>query len=240
ICTGVSFMRLLFYFAQSRFPSLLVITILLAIIHHPGYASLPACGLGEKHIDWNPAPQNHNPRFEQSSVANTHGRTQARSRLPMLSYPRPRAGSDAYPMAQSPTIRIITLDESNRPAAAVRLELRRAGAVVGAAVTNEKGEAEFPLPAPGDYEIAAAKEEFETLIQSDLTVAAGAPLEVRFIMVPKIKIGEKIEVTASAASTTPLEQGASPSTDLQRQTVRDSAERATNASDTLRLVHRLS
>src|SRR5882672_1392544 len=117
--------------------------------------------------------------------------------------------------AQTPMIRIITLDESNRPAAAVRLELRRAGAVVGSAVTNEKGEAEFPLPAPGNYEIAAAKEEFETLTQADLTIAAGAPLEVRFVMVPRIKIGEKMDVTASAASATPLEQGASPSTDLQ-------------------------
>ena len=97
-------------------------------------------------------------------------------------------------------IRVITLDESNQPTAAVRLELRRAGAVVASAVTNEKGEAEFPLPAPGGYEITAAKEEFETLTQPDLIVAAGAPLEVRFVMVPKIKIGEKIDVTASASS----------------------------------------
>src|SRR5262249_8531948 len=172
-------MRLL-YFAQSRFPSLLVITVLLAMIHHPGYASLPARGLGEKHIDWNLAPQNHIAYFEQSSLANMHGRIQARSRLPMLNYSRLRAGSGAYPGTQTPTIRVITLDESNRPAAAVRLELRRAGAVVGGAFTNEKGEAEFPLPAPGDYEITAAKEEFETLTQSELTVVAGTALEVRF------------------------------------------------------------
>src|SRR5499426_292185 len=139
--------------------------------------------------------------------------------------------------AQTPMIRVITLDESNRPAAAVRLELRRAGAVVGSAVTNEKGEAEFPLPAPGDYEISAAKEEFETLTRSDLVVSAGSPLEVQFVMVPKIKIGDKIDVTASASSAvSPLEQGASPSTDLQRQQVKDSAVRATNVADTLPLV----
>jgi hypothetical protein len=130
----------------------------------------------------------------------------------------------------------VTLDESNRPVAAVRLELKRAGALVGSAITNEKGEAEFPLPAPGAYEITAAKEEFETLTQSDLSVVAGAPLEVRFVMVPKIKIGEKIDVTASAATAAPLEQGASPSTDLQRQQVKDSAVRATNVAETLPLV----
>src|SRR6185295_485723 len=90
------------------------------------------------------------------------------------------AATDVGILAQSPIIRIITLDESNRPAAAVRLEIRRAGAVIGSAVSNEKGEVEFPLPTPGAYEITAAKEEFETLTQSELTVAAGTPLEVRF------------------------------------------------------------
>jgi hypothetical protein len=154
----------------------------------------------------------------------------------MLYYPRLRAGGGAYPGAQAPMIRVITLDESNRQVAAVRLELRRAGAVVGSAVTNEKGEAEFPLPAPGDYEITAAKEDFETLTQSDLAVTAGSPLEIRFVMVPKIKIGEKIDVTASAASAAPLEQGASPSTDLQRQQVKDSAVRAATVADALPLV----
>jgi hypothetical protein len=133
-------------------------------------------------------------------------------------------------------IRVITIDESNRPASAVRLELRRAGVVVGGAVTDEKGEAELPLPAPGDYEIAAAKDEFETLTQSDLKVAAGSPLEVRFIMIPRIKIGEKMDVTAGAAAATPLDQGASPSTDLRRQQVKDSALRPANVADALPLV----
>lgn len=139
-------------------------------------------------------------------------------------------------MAQTPLIRVITLDESNRPAGAVRLEIRQAGVVVSSAVTNEKGEAELPLPGPGNYEIAAAKDEFETLTQSDLTVTPGTPLEVRFVMIPRIKIGEKIDVTASSASPTPLEQGASTSIDLQRQQVKDSAVRATNVADALPLV----
>src|SRR5262249_25167973 len=138
--------------------------------------------------------------------------------------------------AQTPTIRVVTLDEANRPAGNVRLELKRAGALVGSAVTNEKGEAEFPLSEPGPYEITAAKEEVETLTRAELTVSAGAALEVRFIMVPRIKIGEKIDVTAGATSAAPLEQGASPSTDLQRQQVKDSAVRAANVAEALPLV----
>src|SRR5262249_14495050 len=202
------------YLAQMRFAPLLVVAILLAMIHQD--RSAIACTVGAD-LRVCPGSGLHAPVGADTQVC----------RYVVL---------ETDLRAQTPMIRVITLDGSNRPAAAVRLELRRAGAVVGSAVTNEKGEAEFPLPAPGDYEIAAAKEEFETLIQSDLTVAAGAPLEVRFIMVPKIKIGEKIDVTASAASTTPLDQGASPSTDLQRQQVKDSALRATNVSDTLPLV----
>lgn len=138
--------------------------------------------------------------------------------------------------AQSPAVRVTTSDEAGKPVAAARVELKRAGAEPRAAITNDKGEAEFTNVAPGDYEITVGKDDFETLTQSDIKVAAGAPLEVRFIMVPKIKIGEKVEVTASAATAAPLEQGASPSTELQRQQVKDSAVRATNVADTLPLV----
>jgi hypothetical protein len=101
---------------------------------------------------------------------------------------------------------------------------------------GEKGEAEFANLAPGTYEITASKEGFETLTQSDLVLAQGAPLEVRFAMVPKIVIGEKIDVSASAASTNPVDQGSSTSTDLQRDQVRDSALRATNVAEALPLV----
>jgi len=201
-------------FAPSRFASLLVATLLLALIHQDRFAI--ACTVaGDLHV-------RPGSVLQTTAWANTQF--------------GPYADLQSAQSAQTPTIRIVTLDEANRPAGAVRLELKRAGVVVGSAVTNEKGEAEFPLPAPGAYEITAAKEEFETLTQSDLSVAAGAPLEVRFVMVPKIKIGEKIDVTAAAASATPLEQGASPSTDLQRQQVKDSAVRATNVADALPLV----
>lgn len=138
--------------------------------------------------------------------------------------------------AQASVLRVVTRDAADHPVAAVRLELKREDRVVGSAVTDEKGEAVFANPAPGTYVLTAAKDEFETLTQADLVLSAGAPLEVRFVMVPKIKIGEKVEVTASTATTTPLEQGAAPSTDLQRQQVKDSALRATNVAETLPLV----
>ncbi len=138
--------------------------------------------------------------------------------------------------AQSSPLRVVARDEADKPVAAVTVELKRAGAVVSSAVTDENGEAEFAKPAPGNYEITATKDGFETLTNSDLVVVQGAPLEVRFVMVPKILIGEKIDVTASAAATNPVEQGSSTSTDLQRDLIKDSALRATNVADTLPLV----
>src|SRR5262245_44255174 len=129
-------------FAPSRFPSLLVATLLLALTHQ-----------------------------DRIAIASTVG---ADLRVSPGSGLRMSAGADARgarytdSQAQTPTIRVVTLDEANRPVGAVRLELKRGGALVGSAVTNEKGEAEFPIPPPGAYEITAAKEEFETLTQSDL------------------------------------------------------------------------
>ena len=66
-----------------------------------------------------------------------------------MPYDSPARWKRRYPGAQTPMIRVITLDESNRPAAAVRLELRRAGAVVASAVTNEKGEGGIPTSRAG-------------------------------------------------------------------------------------------
>jgi Carboxypeptidase regulatory-like domain/TonB-dependent Receptor Plug Domain len=138
--------------------------------------------------------------------------------------------------AQDSSLHVVTRDEADKPVAGVRLELKRSGTTAVSAVTDEKGEADFPKTAPGTYEMTAAKDGFETLTQSQITLAAGTPLEIKFVMVPKIVIGEKVDVTASTAETAPLEQGASPSTDLQRQQMKDSAIRPTNVADTLPLV----
>lgn len=139
-------------------------------------------------------------------------------------------------LAQGTNVRVTARDEMDKPVAGVRLELKRAGAVVSAATTNEKGEAEFAGVAAGKYEVVAVKEGFETLTQTDVGVVAGTPLEVQFIMVPKITLGDKVDVTASTAASTPLEQGGSTSTDLQRKQVKNAASVPTTVADTLPLV----
>ena len=137
--------------------------------------------------------------------------------------------------SQTTLLRVTARDEADQPVAAVRLELKRAGAVITSTVTNEAGEAEFATVAAGNYEVSAAKEGFETLTQSDLIIAAGTPLEVKFIMVPKIQLKEGVNVTATTTAS-PIEQGASPSTDLSRTQAKQAATRPATVADTLPLI----
>src|SRR5262245_51320279 len=138
--------------------------------------------------------------------------------------------------AQSSSLQVTTRDDADKPVPGVRLELKRDGILSATAMTNEKGEAEFPKTIPGTYHLSASKDGFETLTNTDIVIAAGTPIEIKFIMVSRIVIGEKVDVTASTAATTPLEQGASVSTELQRQQVKDTAVRPTNVADALPLV----
>lgn len=137
---------------------------------------------------------------------------------------------------QAVPLRVTTRNEADQPVATVRVELRRAGASVAAAVTNEQGEAGFTGIAPGIYEVVVAKDGFETLTQADVTVVAGMPLVVQFTMVPKITLGDKVDVTASTAASTPLEQGGSTSSDLSRKQAKNAANVPTTVADTLPLV----
>src|SRR5262245_42788909 len=152
----------------------------------------------------------------------------------LIALPLILVSPDLY--AQDSSLRVTTRDDADKPVTGVLLELKRAGTLEDTAVTNEKGEAEFPKTVTGTYQLSASKDGFETLTNTDIVIAAGTPIEIKFIMVSRIVIGEKVDVTASTAPTTPLEQGASVSTDLQRQQVKDTAVRPTNVADTLPLV----
>lgn len=103
--------------------------------------------------------------------------------------------------------------------------------------TDAKGMASFENLKPGVYEIVAGKEGFETLRKADVTIAAGAPVIVEFAMIPRINVSERVEVKATdVAQANPIEQGASPSTDLQREQVKDTTNRPDTVSDTLPLL----
>jgi len=131
-------------------------------------------------------------------------------------------------------LRINTSNESDKPLAGVEAQLKSKGTVVRTITTNEKGDAEFVDIAPGTYEVAITKEGFEPLTQSDIVVTAGAPLEIKFTLSPKIALSEAVTITDRADA--PLEKGASPAAELQRTQIKETPLRPATVTDTLPLV----
>ena len=136
--------------------------------------------------------------------------------------------------ARSVVLRVTATDESDKPVAGALVEAKLQGSTKATAITNEKGEAEFANLAAGTYEIAVSKESFEPLTQSDIVLAAGAPIEVKFTMVPKLQLKDVINVQAGAD--TSVEKNASPAAELRPTTVKNVPSRPATVKDTLPLV----
>ena len=135
--------------------------------------------------------------------------------------------------APSATVRVVTRDQANAPVPGVQARLKRAGAAVSGATTNEQGEAALINLAPGVYEIVVAKEGFETLKQSEINATAGSSTEIRFTPVPKIEVKDSVNIRANAGN--PVEEVASPATELRRTQVKNLPNKPATVSDALPL-----
>src|SRR5215470_12400373 len=136
---------------------------------------------------------------------------------------------------QSGLIRILTQDEANNPVPGVTIQVKRNNEIVSAIATNEKGEAVATNLGPGKYEIVVSKEDFETRTQQDVTLADAA-IEVKFTLVPKIALSDKVDISASASAAVTPEQTASVATELQAALVKSLPSKPTTVSDVLPLV----
>lgn len=136
---------------------------------------------------------------------------------------------------RSAVIRVTALDESDKPVTGALVEVKLKGSVVATTVTNEKGEAEFTKLAPGTYEVAISKESFEPLNQGDVALTAGAPIEVKFTMIPKVQLKDVV-VNVQAGTETGIEKGASPAAELGRAEVKNIPGKPATVKDTLPLV----
>ncbi|HEX2490247.1 MAG TPA: carboxypeptidase regulatory-like domain-containing protein, partial [Blastocatellia bacterium] len=137
---------------------------------------------------------------------------------------------------QSNLIRIITQDEADNPIPGVTVQIKRDNEIVSATVTDEKGQATATNLAPGKYEIVVSKEGFETRAQQEVTLTAAGAVEVKFALVPKIALSDKVDINASASSALTIEQTASVATELQASQVRNLPSKPTTVSDVLPLV----
>jgi hypothetical protein len=134
---------------------------------------------------------------------------------------------------QEASIRVTANDQSGNPVVALHVELKFKGALVSKATTDEYGVATFKHLAPGAYEVIVSKEGFEPLPPTEVAVTPEPPVEVKFKLVPKT-IRESITVKAS--EDTPVEEGASPATELQRTEVKGLPSKPATVTDTLPLI----
>ncbi len=167
----------------------------------------------------------------------TSGPPQIRILLPLFAIALPLLFSVSLQarQTQSAVIRVTASDESEKPVSGVVVEVKLKGSLVATTTTSEKGEAEFTKLAPGTYEVLVSKESFEPLGQSDVVLNAGAPIEVKFTMIPKVQLKDMV-VNVQAGSETPIEKGASPATAIARSQIKNIPAKPATVKDTLPLV----
>ena len=132
-------------------------------------------------------------------------------------------------------MRVTVTDESERPVPGVVVEVKLKGSIVATMTTNEKGEAEFTKLVAGTYEVAVSKESFEPLSETDVALGVGAPVEVRFTMIPKVQLKDVV-VNVQAGAETSVEKGASPADALARGEIKNIPAKPATVKDTLPLV----
>jgi hypothetical protein len=142
--------------------------------------------------------------------------------------------SSAQSSGSSATLHVMTRDESGQPIMGVDVQLKHRGLVVGSKTTNEQGQIEFAGLAAGTYELSVLKEEFEPAKQGDVVVTPGSPVDIEFTLSPRISVKDEVNVQATADS--PLEQSASPGTELERAQLKNLPSTPATVADALPLV----
>src|ERR1700687_1459495 len=131
-------------------------------------------------------------------------------------------------------IQITVQDEARKPVSNVEAHLKRNGADVRVAVTDDKGVFVFRGIAAGEYELTVSKDGFEPLAQSLSCDSTTTTTEIEFIMIPKLERTDRVEVQASAGVA--VEQTSSTPTNLNPQDVKSLPNRPATVTDTLPLV----
>jgi hypothetical protein len=134
------------------------------------------------------------------------------------------------------TVRVLVQEESGAAIPAAVVTIKRGAEIAATISTDEKGEAlavNFPA---GKYDITVTKDGFQPRTQGNVNLSDDASVEIKFTLVPKIEVSDKVEINAAANSAALPEQAASTSTELQAAQVRYLPSQPTTVTDTLPLV----
>src|ERR1039457_3904670 len=97
-----------------------------------------------------------------------------------------QAAAHAAPPPADLFIEVSVVDGSNQPVPSVQVELKTGQATVSRVVTDQKGLARFNDLKPARYEIAAAKDGFESAQKSDLDLSQSLSASIELTLVPAL------------------------------------------------------
>jgi len=130
-------------------------------------------------------------------------------------------------------IEVSVVDSSNRPVSGVQVELKTGQATVSIAGTDRDGRARFSELKPARYEIAAAKDGFETAQKSDLDLSQSVSASVDLTLVPALARRDSVEVKGTVA---PVDQGGSAPSELHVHTIKELPGQPATVTDALPLL----
>jgi hypothetical protein len=137
----------------------------------------------------------------------------------------------AFQSQKDPIVRVTVHDESDKPLPGVTVELKLKGAVVSSATSDDKGELVFNNVQPGTYQVAVSKEEFQPDSQDNVVVEPATPIEIVFVLSPKIKITDT--VTVKPAADPAVETGTVAPSQLQASQIKAVPTKPATVSDAL-------
>lgn len=123
-------------------------------------------------------------------------------------------------------------DQAGRAVPGAQVQVKRQNTVINTATATEEGKAEFSNLVPGSYDVLISKDSFEPLLLNTVEVKAETPLELPATLLPKA-VTDVVNVSSTASSVAPLEQGGASAIELQRNQVKARADKPNNVAAAL-------
>jgi hypothetical protein len=144
-------------------------------------------------------------------------------------------GSAAIASAASAdlTVEVSVFDEAKHPVPGVDVRLENTRNIVFSAVTDVKGRVEFTQLDSGHYEIAATKEGFEPIKKSEIDLPQDGVLSLELTLTAATVRRDSVDVRGTVS---PVDQGASSSTELPAQIAKELPSRPATVADALPLI----
>ena len=127
---------------------------------------------------------------------------------------------------------VTVADSSKQPITGVTVQVKAGQRIVASAETDSQGLASFPNLGTGAYEIAAAKDGFESAIKKGIQLSQDSVAAIQITLLPAVR-HESVEVAGTAGA---VAQGSSAPTALQTQSVKELPSRPATVADALPLV----